>query len=191
MEHVSRPSRRAVARGAAWSVPVISVVAAAPAFAASPCNCPEFYFAGFPASGTAGNGWSLTASSVSPGGGTDQFNGGAFVTVADPPANQARAVTASRSICVSTGSTYRFTYSWTAYTANPRPMTSVLQINGVTIAGSIIDTATSSTSGTRDVTWVSNTTGNVNLAFVHTTISSSASNVGDDITVRNIAGTCT
>lgn len=35
-----RPSRRSVVRGAAWSVPVISVAATAPAFAASPCSTP-------------------------------------------------------------------------------------------------------------------------------------------------------
>ncbi|SEB66972.1 hypothetical protein SAMN04489844_0806 [Nocardioides exalbidus] len=34
----ARPSRRAVVRTAAWSVPVISVAATAPAFAASPCD---------------------------------------------------------------------------------------------------------------------------------------------------------
>lgn len=33
-----RPSRRTLVRGAAWSVPVISIAAAAPAFAASPCS---------------------------------------------------------------------------------------------------------------------------------------------------------
>lgn len=33
-----RPTRRTLVRGAAWSVPVISVAAAAPAFAASPCD---------------------------------------------------------------------------------------------------------------------------------------------------------
>jgi hypothetical protein len=32
-----RPTRRAVVHGAAWSVPVVAVAAAAPAFAASPC----------------------------------------------------------------------------------------------------------------------------------------------------------
>lgn len=32
-----RPSRRALVHGAAWSVPVVTVAAAAPAFAASPC----------------------------------------------------------------------------------------------------------------------------------------------------------
>lgn len=33
------PTRRALVRGAAWSVPVISLAAAAPAFAASPVMC--------------------------------------------------------------------------------------------------------------------------------------------------------
>lgn len=34
-------SRRTVASGLAWSVPAVATVAAAPAFAASPCVCPE------------------------------------------------------------------------------------------------------------------------------------------------------
>lgn len=33
-----RPTRRTLVRGAAWSVPAISIAAAAPAFAASPCD---------------------------------------------------------------------------------------------------------------------------------------------------------
>lgn len=33
-----RPTRRSLVRGAAWSVPVVAVAAAAPAFAASPCS---------------------------------------------------------------------------------------------------------------------------------------------------------
>lgn len=37
MAELSRPSRRTVVRGAAWSAPVIAVAATAPAFAASPC----------------------------------------------------------------------------------------------------------------------------------------------------------
>lgn len=34
------PTRRTLVRGAAWSVPVVSIAAAAPAFAASPCDTP-------------------------------------------------------------------------------------------------------------------------------------------------------
>ncbi|RYB93777.1 hypothetical protein EUA93_05020 [Nocardioides oleivorans] len=185
-----RPTRRTLTRSAAWTVPVVAVATAAPAFAASPCNCPEFYFQGFPASGTLGNGWTLTSSTASPGGGTDRFENGSFITVADPPALGTLAVTAARSICVTSGRTYRFTYSWTAYLSNPRPQTSVLQVNGVTVNGSTIDTSTSTTAGTRSVTWLSNVTGNVTLSFVHTTVASLTSNVGDDITITNIAGTC-
>lgn len=37
MSDLASPSRRTVVRGAAWSVPVIAVATAAPAFAASPC----------------------------------------------------------------------------------------------------------------------------------------------------------
>lgn len=36
MADVGRPSRRTVVRGAAWTVPVVSIAATAPAFAASP-----------------------------------------------------------------------------------------------------------------------------------------------------------
>ena len=40
---VRRPSRRTIATGAAWAVPVIAVGASAPAFASSPNECvPEF-----------------------------------------------------------------------------------------------------------------------------------------------------
>lgn len=38
MSDLSSPSRRTIVRGAAWSVPVIAVATAAPAFAASPCD---------------------------------------------------------------------------------------------------------------------------------------------------------
>lgn len=38
MPDLSTPSRRSVVRGVAWSVPVVSVAATAPAFAASPCQ---------------------------------------------------------------------------------------------------------------------------------------------------------
>lgn len=38
MPDLASPSRRTVVRGAAWSVPVVAVATAAPAFAASPCT---------------------------------------------------------------------------------------------------------------------------------------------------------
>ncbi|WP_210651227.1 hypothetical protein [Nocardioides sp. SYSU D00065] len=185
-----RPTRRTLTRGIAWSVPVVSVAATAPAFAASPCNCPEFWVPGFPAAGQSGNGWTISATGGTSGGGTDQFQNGGFVTVADPPTLGTRTVSATRSICVTQGRTYRFTYSWNAYVVNPRPMTSVLQVNGVTITGSTIDTSTNQTSGTRSVTWVSNTTGNVTLSFVHTVVASGTTVTGDDITITNVAGSC-
>ncbi len=43
MSEQASPSRRTVVRGAAWSVPVIAVAAAAPAFAASPCDSTYSY----------------------------------------------------------------------------------------------------------------------------------------------------
>ncbi|GAA5108524.1 hypothetical protein GCM10023339_07660 [Alloalcanivorax gelatiniphagus] len=195
MNQLPRPSRRTVARGAVWSVPAVVVSATAPAFAASPCNCPEFFVPAFPAAGTAGNGWTLTATGGSSSG-SDVFSNGSFVTVADPPSggllgSATRTVTAQRSICVTAGRTYRFTYSWTAYVANPRPMTSELRVNGVAVPASVITTSNNVTAGTRDVTWVSTTTGNVSLAFVHTVSSSGTTVTGDDITIASVAGSCT
>lgn len=51
-----RPSRRTVVRGVAWSAPVVSTVAAAPAFAASPCQRTALQ----PVTWTAGTTTSLT-----------------------------------------------------------------------------------------------------------------------------------
>jgi hypothetical protein len=185
-----RPTRRTLTRTVAWSVPVVTVAAAAPAFAASPCNCPEFYYPGFPASGQSGNGWTISSTGGTSGGGTDQFDTAKFVTVADPPANGSRTVSASRSICVSQGSVYRFNYGYTAYLQNTLQMTSVLQVNGVTLNGSTINTLTSGTSGTRAVTWTANTTGNVNLAFVHSTTALATVVLANDITILNFTTSC-
>ncbi len=145
----------------------------------------------FPNSGTSGNGWTMDDAGGTSGGGTDGFVNGTFVTVADPRSgNRTRTVTASRQICVAQGRTYTFTYTWTAYVANPRPMISVLRVNGVTLSGSTIDTSSNVTSGSRTVTWTATTTGMVTMAFVHTVSSSGGSVTGDDITIANIAGSC-
>lgn len=196
MPQAEGPTRRTITRGAVWTVPVIAVAATAPAYAASPCDCAGFSIPGFPASGTLGNGWAITADGGTSGGGTDTFNQGSFVTVADPRSggifggSYTRTVTAYRDICVTPGRTYTVTYNWTAYLNNPRPMTSILRIGGVTVSGSAIDTATSSTAGSRTVSWVASTAGSARLEFVHTTKSSGTSVLADDITISNVAGSC-
>lgn len=196
MEPALHPSRRSVTRGALWTVPVVAVATAAPAYAASPCNCPEFWVPGFPASGTLGGGWAMTADGGTSGGGTDGFSNGSFVTVADPRSGGilgsriTRTVIAARDICVTEGRTYNFTYGWTAYLANTLPMTSVLRINGVDLQGSLVDTAVSTTAGTRNVSWVATSTGNVRMEFVHTTRSNGTTVLADDITILNVAGSC-
>lgn len=184
------PTRRTVTRGAVWSVPVVAVAATAPAFAASPCACVDFSVPAFPSTGTAGNGWAITATGGTSGGGSDTFSGGSFVTVADPTSTATRTVSAVRTVCVTAGQTYRFSWSWTAFTANARPMTSVLQVGGLTLATSLVDTAVSARSGTRVATWVATTSGDVSLAFVHTTSPSGGTTVADDITINNLVGTC-
>lgn len=59
-----QPTRRTVVRGAAWSVPVVAVAAAAPAFAASPCVLRSAVVststAASPANQPAVQGWSRT-----------------------------------------------------------------------------------------------------------------------------------
>ncbi|SEC19604.1 hypothetical protein SAMN04489844_1857 [Nocardioides exalbidus] len=188
-----RPSRRAIARSAVWTVPVIAVAATAPAFAASPCDCAGFSVPAFPASGTLGNGWSLSSNNVSSGGGTDRFENGSFVTVEDSTRYDTRTVTASRSICVTAGKTYRFQYSWTAYLINNRKMTSVLQVNGQAVANSQIDTSTSQASGTRNVTWMSNASGTVTMSFLHTVTPPGllgGNLTGDDITINSVTASC-
>lgn len=55
-----RPSRRSVVRGAAWSVPVVSMAATAPAFAASPCAKSTIVWSSLGRSGT-----TFTSTSIS------------------------------------------------------------------------------------------------------------------------------
>lgn len=69
------PTRRTVAKGAAWSVPVLATAATAPAFAASPCGtCPTIAF---------GTAWSAASTSPSTAVWTNANNQVGFVS-SDP-----------------------------------------------------------------------------------------------------------
>jgi hypothetical protein len=192
-----RPTRRTLTRTAVWSVPVVAVAATAPAYAASPCDCAAFSLPAFPQSGTSGT-WSIVATGGGVSGtGTDEFANGSFVTNVDAPRGATRTVTASTSVCVVSGRTYSFSYTWTALTSNTRPMTSVFQIGGAPITLSTIDTSTSAISGSRNFTWTSNFSGSTTMAFVHTVTSPSGnifnpnpSTTGDDITINRVTATC-
>lgn len=174
-----RPSRRAIARGAAWSVPIIAVGAAAPAMAAS--GCPSL-----PAFSTTD--WTLVQSGSAALGGA-RFDAGTFVVDGDADFGSTYSATASRTLAVVEGLFYTFTYSYTAVTHNWNAMTSVLQIDGSTVADSTIDTTTSGTSGSVSATYVAPATGNVTVA-VRMSTSDAVFEPGDDITVGAITVGC-
>ncbi len=177
-----RPSRRAVARGAAWSVPVIAVGAAAPAMASSPAPCPTL-----PAF-SATDGWVLETIGTPDAGGA-RFASGTFEVDGDAAASSTYTASASHDLDVVSGQSYTFQYSWTALTTNPNPMTSELRVGGATVVGSTINTATDGASGTVSATYVASATGTVAVQVRMSTTDSSGG-AGDDITVGAITIDC-
>ncbi|WP_299443143.1 hypothetical protein [uncultured Phycicoccus sp.] len=177
-----RPSRRAVARGAAWSVPVIAVGAAAPAMAASPTPCPTL-----PAF-SATDGWVISEAGT-PTAGSARFASGTFVVDSDAQPLSSYSASASHSLDVVNGQSYTFQYSWTALTSNPNPMTSELLIDGTLVPGSLVDTTTSGPGGSVSATYVASATGTVTVA-VRMSTSDSSFESGDDITVGAITIDC-
>lgn len=184
-----RVSRRALTAGAVWSVPVIAVGAAAPAYAASLCPViPTF---------SAANGWLLTVVGLGTGG-SARFSNGSFVVDTDALANTTYTATASRSIQVVAGVAYTFVLSFSAYVANARPMTLSLSVGGTTLTPNpLVDTGAlranngSSTThtNTQSASYVAPVTGLVTLALVDT-ITSTGTTVGDDITVSSLSVGC-
>ena len=175
------PSRRTVARGAAWSVPAIAVGAAAPALAASGCpTLPPF---------SAADGWVLDRER--------------------PPVRWRRPVprrhllraeatrtptrrTPPRRPTISMSSPVRATpslYDWTAFTGNEHPMTSVLLVDDAPVAGSTVDTSSSGPNGSVSAAYVAPSTGTVRVA-VQMSTSSPGGGVGDDMTVEAITVDC-
>lgn len=176
----TRPTRRSIAKGAAWAVPVIAVGAATPAMAASPL-CPSLPpFADE-------NGWSLETSGS--GGGESVFSFGTFASNVDPSQQGPYTATASHSLEVVLGQQYEFTYDYTAYTGWNTPMGQELLIDGGPVSGSYFDTNSSGEGGTRTVLWVSPTTGTVTFS-VRLSISWDGNTYGDDITTYPITVTC-
>jgi hypothetical protein len=181
-------SRRTLAAGAAWSVPVIAVGAAAPAFAASLCpTIPAF---------SAANGWTLGTTGT--GAGSARFANGTYVVDTDAAMNSTYTATASRPLSVVAGVRYTFLLSFTAYVVNARPMTLTLAVNGVALSPSpLVDTSTlavnngstTSHTSTRTATYVAPTSGTVTLALTDS-ITSTLTTVGDDITVTSLAVSC-
>ncbi len=174
------PSRRTVARGAAWSVPAIAVGAAAPALAASGCpTLPPF---------SAADGWVLTESGPPSGGGA-QFLDGTFFVQSDAHPDETYTATATHDLDVVAGQGYTFLYDWTAFTGNEHPMTSVLLVDDAPVAGSTVDTSSSGPNGSVSAAYVAPSTGTVRVA-VQMSTSSPGGGVGDDMTVEAITVDC-
>lgn len=184
-----RVGRRAVAAGAAWSVPVIAVGAAAPALAASVCPpIPPFSQA---------NGWSLTTTGAGQSG-SARFQNGQFVVDTDAAAGSTYTATASYPIPVVAGVSYTFVLAFTAYVVNSRPMTTVLRVGGTTIGTNPLITtsglavnngSTTNHTSTRTATYVAPATGTVQISLVDS-ITSTQNTVGDDITVTSLTVGC-
>lgn len=177
----ARPTRRSVARGAAWAVPVIAVGAAAPALAASPGACPSL-----PPFSEA-DGWTLDVTGT--GGGEASFVGEAFFMNTDPGVGQTVTATASHSLEVVSGRSYQFSYSYEAFTGWNTPMAQELLVDGLLVPGSRFDTNSSGDSGSRSVVWVSPATGTVTFS-VRDSITYDGNVYGDDIAAYPITVTC-
>lgn len=177
----ARPTRRTVARGAAWSMPVIAVGAAAPVMAASPTACPtlpafdaptwEFAYLGNPSSG-----------------GYLRDNGN-FTVNGNPQLGATNQAWARHGLDVVSGEIYTFQYSWTANTSDLNPMTSELRIDGATQPGSTIDTSSGLTSGTVTTTYVAPATATVEVMVYNSATATLPGNT-DDITVAPITVLC-
>lgn len=175
--------------GAAWSVPVIAVGAAAPAIAASLCpTIPSFSVA---------NGWSL-GTTGSGQAGSARFANGQFVVDTDAAANTTYTATASYPLQVVAGVQYTFVLAFTAYVVNARPMTTVLRVGGTTLTPNpLIATAglaanngsTTNHTSTRTATYVAPASGTILLSVVDS-ITSTATTVGDDISVTSLSVAC-
>lgn len=93
------PSRRAVARGALWSVPTLTAITAAPALAASVCP-------------SLGGNWAISnvSNMNSTGGVTDTPSAGAVTLIPDAGTTAKGTVTYSKSLAVRKGVAYSFSF---------------------------------------------------------------------------------
>lgn len=173
----ARPTRRAVARSAVWSVPVIAVGAAAPALAASPTGAPTL-------PGYTAEGWEF-AYVGSPTSGGYTLDNATFNVTGNPLLGATNTAWARHPLDVVAGETYTFQYSWTANTSDPNPMTSELRIDGATQLDSTIDTSSGQTSGTVTTMYVAAATTTVSV-MVYNSVTATLPGNADDISVGPI-----
>ncbi|MBM6401057.1 hypothetical protein [Phycicoccus sonneratiae] len=184
-------SWRTLAAGAAWSVPVIAVGAAAPAMAASICG---------PLPAFAAPAWTITTSGSSvTGTGAASFGGGNFEQTHDASRGSTFVATASSSLAVVAGVVYTFVLSFRAYVTNTQPMRTYLDVGGSPLTGlPLVDTSLLAVNSgstyhvsSRTAAYVATSTGTVAVA-VRTSISTPVGGVtsGDDMLVHPLVLTC-
>ena len=174
------PSRRAIAHGAAWAVPVIAVGAAAPWSAASTA-C-----ASLPPFSTTEWGlvqYGLIAADPA------SFEDGTFVDRTEPEPGSAVETVAGRTLEVTGGVLYVFSYRYTAVIANMVTMSQVVLIDGVEVPGSAWDTSNGLTEGFRSFSWVADSTHGASFEVLNKIVWNSGS-PGDDIITGPITVTC-
>lgn len=185
-------SRRTVATGAAWSVPVIAVGAAAPAMAASRCG---------PLAGFATPPWTLTTSGTSVAGtGAVTLSGGTFEQTLDAARGSTFVATVSTSLAVVAGVVYTFVLSFRAYVTNTQPMRTFLDVQGSPLTGAaLVDTSSLAVNSggsyhvsSRTASYVATSTGTVTVA-VRTSISTpgnTSATSGDDMLIYPLVLSC-
>jgi len=180
-------TRRQLAAGAAWTVPALTVAAAAPVMAVSgPRTCVTM----------APSTWTTETSNNASAGGvywdpsqtntTHQYPPG-FTVNADPPANDTYWATITTTIHVVAGRTYSFSVDYEKFIRNPLTATGTVLINGTTY-GSITTTGLP-LNGTLPVTYRATTTGTISFALRVTIPATSNQTSGDDITWESVCYT--
>lgn len=166
--------------GAAWSVPVVTLAAMAPAVAAS----------GPPRSVSLTPGsWTVSVSGTTSSSGNG-YNWNTsppyFNTDGNPNANSSFAVTITTQIPVIAGKTYTFDIGYTLTVWNPVDATGWASVNGTDLSPSITTAGLSDPLHTRingsfAVTYTATTTGTISFSLTTQITSTSSVIVGDDI----------
>lgn len=179
----SRLTRRAVAHGAAWAVPVIAVGAAAPMVAASTTDCPTIPLYGDPR-------WAIDEAGRTSGDAA-RFLGTDFVVTGQGSSMMYTAV-AYTTVDVVAGRAYTFSYTVTVDPASAGPGTrgnsSYLGFDGQNQGDSSVDTNDGIPTRTVTFTVAAGTTGPTNLEMV--SIVNPGSDPAHDVTFSSITVSC-
>jgi hypothetical protein len=187
----SMQSRRAVVRAAAWSVPAVTIAAAAPAYAVSPpAGCtpsdpftlPEYTSSNWASSLTSTNGAGTA--------GIQQLNGSNTFCNAEPNGGHSvmtATVTTNDPVFFEVGRTYYFSIPYSYNTGNPLPMRASLLVGSTVLTPSPFADSdiTTPTSGTATVVFTpsANTTDTVQIRRTVDNSANANKVLGDDMTI--------